>query len=179
MRHLMIMRHCATAWSSPCGTDHGRPLTPDGREAARSMGRAMVSAGWSPDCVVASSAARTRTTAELVTEVGGQEIDLQIEDALYGATVAEALSVIAEQSADALCVLIVGHEPCCSELTNHLIEGEKVRFPTGGIACVEIEATEWQAIDGKSAKLLWFASPDQMKSSMSAKGTSGLEKSGR
>ncbi|MCP4898925.1 MAG: histidine phosphatase family protein [bacterium] len=159
MRYVLIMRHCATEWSSPCGTDKGRALAPRGREDACNMGRAMTDGGWTPDRVIASSAVRARTTAELAAEAGEWGTVIKIEESLYGATVDEAMAIVSQQPDDAGYLLVVGHEPCCSGLTNQLVGGDRVQFPTGGVACVEVEVPEWQAIETVHGRLEWFTSP--------------------
>lgn len=178
MKQLMIMRHCATQWGSSSGTDHDRHLSPDGERDAMRMGRLLGSGGWIPDRIIASSAIRARKTAELAAQAGEWGIDVEIEPSLYGAHVAGVLDLVSGQPDDLSRLLIVGHEPCCSALTNEIVVGCGASFPTGGIAAIELNESGWCAIAGARGRLLWFVNP-QTKSSMSLKGTSGSEKSGR
>src|SRR5436305_1109260 len=57
---ILIVRHAEAAPGDP---DELRPLTPEGREHARELGRRLRDAGFAPDAVVTSPLLRARETA--------------------------------------------------------------------------------------------------------------------
>lgn len=97
------MRHAEAAW--PQGVDdHDRPLTEQGVEDAKDIGRRLAAGGLQPRRVLASTAARAAETGRLVAAATGAPMDL--EASLYGAPAHRYLD-----AADDPGVLLVGHDP--------------------------------------------------------------------
>ena len=70
MRSLILFRHGKSDWDAPFASDHERPLTNRGKEAARLMGRFLQQTGQIPDLAVSSSAQRARDTQQLAARAG-------------------------------------------------------------------------------------------------------------
>lgn len=85
-RRLLLVRHGITAWNRE-GRFQGHldpPLSDEGREEARTLGRRLAASGEAPARIISSTLARARETAELICEE------------LRGAGVAAELAVEAE-----------------------------------------------------------------------------------
>jgi len=102
---LILMRH-ATAGQGG-GTDHGRPLTPEGSREATEAGDWLRDNLPSVDAVLCSTAVRTRQTLT-ATRVGAPAT---FADELYGGDVDDILGQIAAIPDSAGTVLVVGHAP--------------------------------------------------------------------
>lgn len=158
MRNLMILRHGKSDWDSSALDDHSRPLASRGVRSARAVGRAIADYGISPEVVVSSTATRARSTAELVIEAGGLDASLHLEDRLYGASVNETLTVVAEYGKSANRVLIVGHQPTWSMTIRHLTGGT-VAVRTATLADVELPIDTWDAVPRASGTLVALLQP--------------------
>ena len=125
---LFLVRHAHAAAGTP---DDLRPLTTEGREQARALGERL--AAVRPDVVLSSPLLRARETADAIARAAGAS--LRVEDALAPGATAE--SVVAAAAGAGETVVVVGHQPDCSEIVFELT-GHEVRFPTGSFHVVEL-----------------------------------------
>ena len=160
MKKVLIFRHAKSDWNADYGHDHERPLSKRGRNAAKVMGQVLARSGPLPDTIFCSSAVRTRTTVERAIEEGGWfGSELHIRDELYGTTPYGVLNLIKAESENAQVVMIVGHEPTCSETVGRFIGEAWVRFPTAALACIQFEADHWSDVEFGQGQLLWLLPP--------------------
>ena len=142
MVHLMLMRHGKSDWDAGVPDDHARPLAHRGVLSAERMGEVIREMGLIPDLVVSSTATRARSTAELARITGGWDTRLVLEDALYGASVSETLSVAARHGSGHVRVMLVGHQPTWS-MTVHHLTGARVAMRTATVADIELPVSDW------------------------------------
>lgn len=162
-RRLLVMRHAKAA--EPDDTpDHERPLAPRGRRDAPEVGAWLASLapdGWVPTVVLCSDAVRTRQTTELLVAAlvaaGGPAPQVTGSGALYQAGVHQVLDEIAQVPDDVATLLVVGHEPTMSA-TVALLTGQRLRFPTAGVARVEL-AGGWSSCGADAGSLLDLRTP--------------------
>jgi len=157
MLELLVMRHAKSDWDA--GTDdHERPLAERGVKAARKVGRFLARAEMVPELVICSTAVRARTTVELAAEAGGWHCPVEHTRAFYGADPAAVLAEIASRPAPPR-LMVVGHEPTWSELVSLLVGGGAVRMATAAVACLELPASGWSAIEPGAGRLVWLVTP--------------------
>lgn len=137
MARLILLRHAKSDWDADYGSDHDRPLNDRGTSAATAVGKLLTAMGQQPDLVVASSALRARTTAELAAEAGAWKAPIEVTTALYGAGVDEALEIIRSTDPAAGRAVFVGHEPTWSSLVR-TITGGSVRMATATAAGIDL-----------------------------------------
>ena len=125
---LLIVRH---AEAPPGEPDELRPLSANGREQARALGRRLRDDDLVPDAILASPLLRARETAAAL-ELGEPEIDERLAP---GATPDDLLEA-AEGRGET--VLVVGHQPDCGRAAAALSGGPEPSFPPCGIAVVEV-----------------------------------------
>ncbi len=118
MRRLILFRHAKTEARSPGGDDFGRRLVERGRSDAALMGRVLAQAGYAPDVVLVSPAARARETWDLAKAAFPKAEDCLRQD-LYDATPEEVASEIAVASGET--VMVIGHNPSLQELAVNLV----------------------------------------------------------
>ena len=142
--------------------DHERPLAPRGERAARLMGRFLSLANRPPEWILTSSALRARSTAILAASAGGWDAVVRETRGLYGASAEEALSEVAVVGEGVERLLIVGHEPMCSDLVKQLT-GAEVSFVTAALALVEVPASTWSGLASRTGaqrgRLIFFVPP--------------------
>ena len=125
---MIVVRHAKAAPGEP---DDLRPLTDQGREAARMLGELL--AEREPDAVVSSPLLRARETALAIAGAAGVEAD--VDERLAPGADADDLRAAVDGRGET--VVTVGHEPDCSEIVLALT-GREVQFPTAGFAEIDL-----------------------------------------
>ena len=159
MLRLIVVRHAKSDWSTETSGDHDRPLSDRGRAASRLVGTFLTRIRRTPDLVLSSSAARALVTAELAHEAGQWSCPITATRDLYEVSAGVALRTIQRLNHGPETLLIVGHEPCCSELVNVLIGGGEHEMPTAAIALVEMPQNRWAQTAAGSGTLRWLVTP--------------------
>ena len=126
---LFLVRHAQAAPGVP---DDLRALTLEGREQARTLAERL--AAEHRDAVLSSPLHRARETAEAIARASGAP--LLIDDALAPGATAESVVAAAEGAGET--VVVVGHQPDCSEIAAALTGGDEPPFPTAGVAEIEV-----------------------------------------
>lgn len=126
-RTLYVMRHAAAEFDAP--SDHARPLSIRGRQEAQSAALEFVRNCQPPQLIICSTALRTRTTSEILVSTwrdqGGEaaaEVPISATDALYEARPRAVLELLHNLESVQHSVLLVGHEPTVSLLTELLAD---------------------------------------------------------
>lgn len=158
MKRLILLRHGKSDWGADYGSDHERPLAKRGTAAATDMGRVLAAVGEAPDEVVTSSAVRARSTAALTVEAAGWPLEPHISDALYGASPAEVVDVIRARARDEERLMLVGHEPTWSDLTE-LLTGAVVRVATATAVGIDLEVATWSQVAPGSGHIVYVLPP--------------------
>jgi phosphohistidine phosphatase len=128
---LFIVRHAKAAAGEP---DELRPLTQDGRETARALGKQLAADGIRPDAIVTSPLLRARETADEIAKAVGGEAEPD-ERLAPGATPEDMHAAAAGRGET---VLVVGHQPDCGRAASALGGGPEPPFPAGGMAVVQL-----------------------------------------
>jgi phosphohistidine phosphatase len=139
VRTLILLRHAKAANPDDYDTDIERPLAPRGHRDAAAAGDWLRAAGLMPDAVLCSTSVRTRETFA----------DLQIqapvvyEHRIYVGPAADTLELL--RTATAETVLLIGHNPTISDLSEMLAENAQ-ELATSGIAVHRFEGA-WRDLD--------------------------------
>jgi phosphohistidine phosphatase len=163
VKRLHILRHAKSSWDDPDLADHERPLAPRGEKAALRIAEHVRSEGIAPELVLCSTALRARQTLAALLPVLSADVDIRLEEALYGAG-AEAVLVRLRRVDDAVgSVLVIGHNPTLHELVLALTGREDMleRFPTGALASMTF-TTPWTDLAEGSAELAAFVVPREL-----------------
>jgi phosphohistidine phosphatase len=128
---IYLVRHAQAASGQP---DELRPLTPDGRAAARELGNRLAADGLRPDAVLSSPLLRAReTAAELARALGAEpETDERLSP---GADAAALRAVVAGRGET---IVVVGHQPDCGRISAAISGGPEPAFPPAGLAVLEL-----------------------------------------
>lgn len=103
--------------------------------------------GITPDRIIASSAARTRETAEIMAAGVGSSGPLIVRERLYNANADSFASAVGQEcDDDETSVLVVGHNPGIGGLMCHWAE-ESLFVPPATLAIFEVAADlRWNAV---------------------------------
>ena len=156
MKKIYILRHAEAASGHD---DFNRELNGNGYRQVAMLGKKLVEEGCQTDKIIASSAIRTLTTAELIAEqISFDKSQIEYSKELYNATVRIWLQKIQEIEEDVKNILLVGHNPHISYLVE-LLSGEAFEgLGTAQLALLETDKT-WNEITEKTTKLLKVLTP--------------------
>jgi phosphohistidine phosphatase len=116
LTRLFLVRH---AHSAPGDPDSLRPLSARGTQQARELGERLATVA--PDVVITSPLLRARETGAAIAKAAG--VDLRVDDRLAPGATAE--DVLAAVEGAGHMVVVVGHQPDCSEIALTLGAGER------------------------------------------------------
>lgn len=168
-RRLFVLRHAKSSWNHSGMTDHDRPLSSRGRDALPRLRRALEQRAPTIDVVLCSSAVRTVATLEGVRPALGEDVEVTIDEQLYGAG-GQTWFERCQQLDDAVeGVLLIGHNPGLERLVHDLAPtGEPTArellergFPTGALAEVTVPGP-WHALEYDSCHLAAMQIPREL-----------------
>jgi phosphohistidine phosphatase len=159
---LYLIRHADAVRLGEGGgsEDAERPLSPDGVEQARQLGRALRARGVSIGLVLTSPLVRARQTAEEMLSAWGEaKPELRTCEELEPGVKSKRLARFLRDHSDE-AVALVGHQPDLSQHAAWLIGSKKAQldFAKGGIAHILCERT------GRGGGVLnWLLTPEWMR----------------
>ncbi len=161
MKRLILLRHAKSSWSEDGLPDFERPLSGRGERDAPRMGARLRERGIRPDLVLSSPALRAHRTAKLV---GGAldyaNDEIRLDTRLYLATPFEILAVVVEQADAVDSLLVVGHNPGLTDLTNLLApELDLANLPTAGTVAIDCATERWAEIRTAQRRLVYYDYP--------------------
>lgn len=160
MKTLYIVRHAKSSWRDRSLADPDRPLNKRGRRDAPQMGERLALRGIAPDRMVSSPAVRALATAHAVAEAIGRAPDeVMIDDRVYGASWQDLVAIIREFDDTLDSVMLFGHNPGFTDLTNWLIDPYIDNVPTCGIVEIELAGDSWAGFGAVEAQLVDFDFP--------------------
>lgn len=165
MRRLHLLRHAKSSWADPGESDRDRPLAPRGRRSARELAGRLAAAGVNPTLVLCSTAVRTRQTLELIRPGLRPGVEVEFEEALYGAGTDELLERLHQLPAGVRSAMVVGHNPGLQELTvllarrGPLRERAGAHFPTAALATLTFPGEGWPDLARGRADLVAYEIP--------------------
>jgi phosphohistidine phosphatase len=168
VKSLLLLRHAKSSWKEPGLADHERPLAPRGRRAARRIAGHLREQGIEPSLVLCSSARRARETLARIESALGSEVEVRIDDDLYGASASELLERVRALPEALPSVMLIGHNPAMASLAlglaargNDLARLER-KFPTAALATLEFGGS-WGELEDGGAKLVGFVTPKELR----------------
>jgi phosphohistidine phosphatase len=128
---LYLVRHAEAADGEP---DELRPLTAEGRRAARELGERLAADGVRPDAVLTSPLLRARETgAELARSAG---VEAEADERLAPGATADDVKAAASERGET--VVVIGHQPDCGRIAAALTGGEEPPFPPAGVLAIDL-----------------------------------------
>ncbi|MFB9183256.1 histidine phosphatase family protein [Dactylosporangium sucinum] len=144
-RTLILLRHAKAADPDDYATDIERPLSARGHRDAAAAGGWLRGAGLAPDLVLCSTAVRTRETLQ---ELAVDSVPVVYEQRIYHGPAPDTLDLIQQTDADVATLLVIGHNPTLSILSDLLAPDAlpDTGLATSGIAVHRFEGT-WRDLE--------------------------------
>jgi len=160
---LYILRHAIAASREDAHFPHDseRPLTAKGTAKLRRVVRGMKALGLSFDLILTSPYVRARETAELVADELGVAKKVERTPHLAPDGNPRALmELVGSRCREGESILLVGHEPCLSQLISVLVSGDErttITMKKAGLCRLAIQRPRY----GRCASLEWLLTPAQ------------------
>ena len=121
LKSLTFVRHAyAMSAAAFFGSDHDRPLTAKGVEAAKALAKELSKTVPPPDIVLVSDAVRALETLKQLKDLIGEETEIKEMKELYDCSAGQLYNIIIENQKARGHMLIIGHNPAVSQLYSML-----------------------------------------------------------
>lgn len=156
MKVLLITRHAKASREDVSLPDFERPILPKGKKRTLQVCEDLKRLHLKPDFIITSSAKRTKETVKIIAnEFLLSEEKIQENKKFYLAGIDDWLDAItlADNNIDTL--MLVGHNPTVSYLTNYFSPHQKVEaLPTSATACIKFNCDDWMQISAQNAEYI-------------------------
>lgn len=160
MKTLHLIRHAKSDWSMTSQLDIQRPLNERGEQNCRLMAPYILEAGCCFDHVFCSPALRARSTIELIDKaLETEQIAWQFDNALYTFEASDIMNWCRQLDDSMGAVVIIGHNPALSELSNLLTGQTLIDLPTSSYAQLAINTHSWKSLASGTAQLVTLITP--------------------
>jgi phosphohistidine phosphatase len=148
MGELILMRHAAALPGAIGATDFDRVLSAAGRAAAAQAARRLATGNLKVQRLLFSPAQRTRDTASIVArELSLDPAALQSVPELYAASPQSIRASIERYHANAVTLMVIGHNPGLSEFGHELDSGlGRNPLSTAAFWRLPFDAGAWQRL---------------------------------
>lgn len=154
------MRHAKSSWENGHIPDFDRPLNDRGLKNAPFMGSVISKLIKTPQIVISSPAKRAITTAEIISEFLHFDPKKIIQDErIYHAVVSDIMRIIYSINDDIDSIMLFGHNPTFTLLSNYLSDKHIENLPTSGFVHIDFNLNSWKEIEGNTGKLILFEYP--------------------
>ena len=161
MKTLYLVRHAKSSWKFPELDDFDRPLNRRGKRDAPMMGKRLQRRGILPDLIMSSPAKRARKIAQAVAKaVGYPASAVAHAPEIYEASADSLLTLLRAVDDQVAVLMLVGHNPELTDLSNHLTAHPIDNVVTSGVVAIEFATERWAEVGQRSkGKFLWYDYP--------------------
>ncbi len=157
---LTLVRHAKSSWGNENLNDFDRPLNDRGLRVAPEMGRRLADKKYSVEAIISSPAIRAITTARIIAEEIGFDVDQIAHNAyIYEAGLDVLVNLVNQINDQFNQVMLVGHNPGFTVLSNYLSNAKIDNMPTCSIAQIQFNKSSWGTISAHSGELIDFNYP--------------------
>ncbi len=147
MKAIYLIRHAKSSWKTIDQIDHERPLNKRGTRDFPLIASRLKQVKLQPELIICSNAKRTKSTAELLCkEIDYSYDNVNFDSSIYEAPLENLLTVINKIPSNLNDVVLIGHNPGITLLSNYLTEDYIDFIPTSGVVKIELEIDSWDEI---------------------------------
>lgn len=164
MKKLIFVRHGRAEDPSPEFSDFERSLTPKGKSVAKLMAKKLGEEESPPDFIITSPAFRALETAIIFGEVLGIKPEKIILDTnlYYKMSFNYLQNLLSKIEKETDSVMLFGHNPSFSEITNNLCRNGCDFMPKCGVAGIYFNNKTLSDIKPGTGKLEYFIKPEKV-----------------
>jgi len=124
------------------------------------MGKLLKEKKVHPDKIISSPAVRAYTTARIIaSEINYPVEKIETNKNIYEASAGEILNIIQEVREDVKTLMLFGHNPGFTMLSNYLSGRQVDNIPTCGISKIEFDVDSWKEVNINKGRLAEFEFP--------------------
>jgi len=163
MKKLIFVRHGRAEDPTQEFSDFERSLTLKGKVISKLMARSLIEIEQFNGAIISSPAFRALETAIIFGEVLGIKPEKIIIDSnfYYKMNFHYLLNLLSETDERIDSIMLFGHNPSFSDLTNTLSKEGSEFMPKCGIAGLSFNLKKWSEIDRNSGKMEYFLKPEK------------------
>jgi phosphohistidine phosphatase len=160
MKTLILVRHAKSSWEDKNATDFERTLNNRGKKDAPFMADILKNKNVKIDLILSSPAIRALSTAIIFAkEFGISEEEIVANKDIYEAGRKDLLKILLETDDSVDHLILFGHNPGLTYLSNYLCNFETDNIPTCGIVCMQLDFDSWKYLGNKTCSLKFFEYP--------------------
>jgi phosphohistidine phosphatase len=160
MKELIIIRHAKASDDYFTIPDFDRPLKSRGISQAYEMSKNLGQKGGKPDLVITSPAARALHTAYIFAATLHYPYEkIRLEKSMFEAYVEHLLTIFDTVDDAHHQVLLIGHNPSLTHLSNYLLDSHINEIPTCGIVSIHLEVESWKDMSQNKHQLSFIDFP--------------------
>ena len=160
MKTLILIRHAKSSWENRNISDFERSLNDRGKRDAPFMADILKKKKIKIDLILSSPAVRAFKTAKIFArELEIEEKEIIINENIYEAGRKDLLKVLMETNDSINNLMLFGHNPGLTYLSNYLCDYETDNIPTCGIVCMQLDFDSWKYLGSKSCNFIFFEYP--------------------
>jgi len=160
MKNLYLVRHAKSSWENKNLPDFERTLNDRGKRDAPFMAKLLKDKKLLIDLIHSSPAVRAFTTAKIfANEFNIPEENIVKNESIYEADRRDLLKIITETDDSINNLMLFGHNPGITYLSNYLCDFETDNIPTCGIICMQLDFDSWKYLGNKSCNFKFFEYP--------------------
>ncbi len=160
-KNLYLIRHARAAEKSGGEHDSERPLNSTGLQNATRMGINFAKKNIQFDMILSSPALRATSTASLIAEQIRYDTGrIHLNEEIYEASIRTLLRVVNQLKEDWESVLIVGHNPSLTYLSEYLTKEAIGDVTTCGVIHIQFDQMKWEEVSEATGQLISYEYPD-------------------
>lgn len=160
MKTLILVRHAKSSWENKSASDFDRLLNERGKRDAPFMADILKKKKAKIDLILTSPAIRALTTAKIFAkELDIAEKEIVADKNIYEAGRKDLLKILLKTNDSFESLMLFGHNPGLTYLSNYLCNFETDNIPTCGIVCMQLDFDSWKYLGNKSCALEFFEYP--------------------
>lgn len=164
MKTLCIVRHAKSDWSQPGQKDIDRTLLPKGIKKTLRILVYLNRKGVNPDLIISSHAVRARETARILADGLGYPVNnIQVDNTIYASDEEKVLDVIYGVDDKINTLIIVGHNPEFTHLSNMFLDTPVEMLPTSAVVSINFDTDHWNEIGSVPRSTNFFIYPKALK----------------
>lgn len=153
-KKLYLVRHAKSSWKDFSMRDYDRPLNKRGKKDAPFMADLMAKKGIHPNIILSSPAKRAQYTAQYFSEA--LQTNIIYNGTIYEASTSTLKEIIKKAFQHHDEIMLIGHNPSLTLLSNSLTSHQIDNIPTAGIVGFELEI---ETIERAKSTMLFFDYP--------------------
>ncbi len=160
-KNLYLLRHARSDEKQSDQQDIERELNATGLQNATRMGMNFSRKPVQFDIIISSSANRALTTASLIAEqIKYDTKRIHQNPEIYEASVRTLLQVVNQLKEEWDSVLIVGHNPSITYLSEYITKSEIGNMTTCGVVHIKFAKLKWEEVSEGIGQMVSYEHPD-------------------